>query len=118
MDSLLELFVHVDDFCNVFLPFWTAQLLTSGARQRQRDRCLSLSEIMTILIAFHQSHYRDFKAYYCQQVLAHWRSEFPGLVSYNRFVEFIPSALVPLCAYFQQHCLGDALLNHEPGFRG
>lgn len=107
MDSLLELFVHVDDFCNVFLPFWTAQSLTSGARQRQRDRSLSLSEIMTILIAFHQSHYRDFKAYYCQQVLAHWRSEFPGLVSYNRFVEFIPSALVPLCAYFQQHCLGD-----------
>ena len=62
---------------------------------------------MTILIAFHQSHYRDFKAYYCQQVLPHWRAEFPGLVSYNRFVEFIPSVLVPLCTYFQQHCLGN-----------
>jgi transposase len=108
MDSLLELFVHVDDFCKVFLPFWQQQLLTAGARQRQRDRSLSLSEIMTILIAFHQSHYRDFKAYYRQQVLLHWRSEFPGLVSYNRFVEFIPSALVPLCAYFQQTCLGDS----------
>jgi hypothetical protein len=107
MDSLLELFVHVDDFCKVFIPFWTAHLLTSGARQRKRDRSLDLSEIMTILIAFHQSHYRDFKAYYCQQVLQHWRSEFPGLVSYNRFVEFIPSALIPLCAYFQQTCLGN-----------
>lgn len=107
MDSLLELFVHVDDFCKAFVPFWNRQLLSCGARQRQRGRCLSLSEIMTILIAFHQSHYRDFKAYYCQQVSSHWRSEFPGLVSYNRFVEFIPSALVPLCAYFQQHCLGD-----------
>jgi hypothetical protein len=86
MESLLELFCHVDDFCKVFLPFWSSQLLACGARQRRRVRSLSLSEVMTILIAFHQSHYRDFKAYYCQQVLYHWRSEFPGLVSYNRFV--------------------------------
>lgn len=107
MDSLVELFLDVDDFCKVFLPFWQRQLLASGLIQRQRSRSLSISEIMTILIAFHQSHYRDFKAYYCQQVLKHWRSEFPGLVSYNRFVEFIPSALVPLCAYFQHACLGD-----------
>ncbi len=107
MESLLALFVHVDDFCKVFLPFWTNYLLTSGAKQRQRERSLSLSEIMTILITFHQSHYRDFKAYYTQQVLPHWRSEFPRLVSYNRFVEFIPSALLPLCAYFQRYCLGD-----------
>ena len=107
MNSLLELFVHVDDFCKVFLPFWYQQLLENGARQRQRGRSLSMSEIMTILIAFHQSHYRDFKAYYCQQVLSHWRAEFPGLVSYTRFVEFIPSALLPLCVYFQKYCLGD-----------
>lgn len=107
MESLLALFVHVDDFCKVFLPFWNRQLLSCGTRQRLRERSLSLSEIMTILIAFHQSHYRDFKAYYCQQVWKYWQSEFPGLVSYNRFVEFIPSALVPLCAYFQQFCLGD-----------
>jgi len=107
MESLLALFVHVDDFCKAFLPFWNRQLHSCGARQRQRERSLSLSEIMTILIAFHQSHYRDFKAYYCEQVLKHWRSEFPGLVSYNRFVEFIPSALVPLCTYFQKFCLGD-----------
>ncbi len=107
MDSLVELFLDVDDFCKVFLPFWQRQLVASGLIQRQRKRSLSISEIMTILIAFHQSHYRDFKAYYSQQVLKHWRSEFPGLVSYNRFVEFIPSALVPLCAYFQHACLGD-----------
>lgn len=92
MDSLLELFCDVDDFCKQFLPIWTRQLLSSGQKQRQRVRSLTLSEIMTILIAFHQSHYRDFKAYYNEQVLKYWRSEFPGLVSYNRFVEYTPSA--------------------------
>jgi transposase len=107
MESLLELFVHVDDFCQSFLPIFEEHLLTSGITQRRRERSLSISEVMTILIHFHQSHYRNFKAYYCEHVQTHLRSEFPALVSYTRFVEFMPSALLPLCAYFQQTCLGD-----------
>jgi Transposase DDE domain len=106
MDSLLELFCDVDDFCQAFLPKWRRQLLSAGEIQRQRKRSLSLSEIMTILIHFHQSHYRDFKAYYTDYVLVRLRGEFPGLVSYTRFVEFIPSALVPLCIYLRSSCLG------------
>jgi transposase len=66
-----------------------------------------MSEVMTILIHFHQSHYRNFKAYYCEHVLGHLRSEFPSLVSYTRFVDYIPSALLALCAYFRYACLGD-----------
>lgn len=107
MESLLELYCDVDDFCQAFLPFWNQQQLASGEKQRQRARALSISEIMTILIAFHQSHYRDFKAYYSQQVLKSWRSEFPTLVSYTRFVEYIPSVLVPLIVYLHTGCLGE-----------
>ena len=105
--DLVALFVQVDDFCQVFLPQFEAQLLSHGHRQRRRARALSVSEIMTVLIHFHQSHYRDFKAYYTNKVLPQLRGEFPGLVSYTRFVEFIPSVLLPLCAFFQQTCLGD-----------
>jgi IS5 family transposase len=107
MESLLVLFCDVDDFCKEFLPIWNRQLLASGQKHRQRPRSLTISEIMTILIAFHQSHYRDFKAYYYEQVLKYWRPEFPGLVSYTRFVEYIPSVLVPLIMYLQSCCLGD-----------
>ena len=107
MESLLELFVHVDDFCRAFLPHLEQHLISNGAIRRHRERSLSVSEVMTILIHFHQSHYRNFKAYYCEHVLPHLRSEFPDLVSYTRFVDFIPSALLPLCAYFLQTCLGD-----------
>ena len=60
-----------------------------------------MSEVMTILIHFHQSHYRGFKAYYTQHVCQHMRGEFPKLVSYTRFVELIPSALPPLCSYLR-----------------
>lgn len=107
MDSLLELFVHVDDFCQIFLPKLEQLLLNNGDIKRRRERSLSISEVMTILIHFHQSHYRNFKAYYCEHVVPHLRNEFPNLVSYTRFVDFIPSALLPLCAYFKQACLGD-----------
>ena len=54
---------------------------------------------MTLLIAFHQSQFRNFKAFYLGFVCLHWRKAFPLLVSYNRFIEYISSAIVPLCAY-------------------
>lgn len=60
---------------------------------------------MTILILFHQSHYRTFKAFYTEHGCEHLRSEFPTLVSYNRFVEFFPHALVPLLVYLHS-CFG------------
>ena len=52
---------------------------------------------MTILVSFHRSHYRTFKHYYTEYVAPHLRPYFPTLVSYTRFVELMPRALVPLC---------------------
>jgi hypothetical protein len=103
--SVLELFCHVDDFCRMFEPKWHAQCLSSGSKRRNRARELALSEIMTILILFHQSHYRTFKAFYTEHVCVELCNEFPQLVSYTRFVEFFPSALAPLCVYLHT-CLG------------
>jgi len=106
MDSLVELFCDVDDFCQIFEPYWSHQLLQSGVQQRQRRRSLNLSEIMTILIYFHQSYYRNFKAYYQLHVQCNLSADFPGLVSYQRFIEYIPSAFVPLMVYLKTRCLG------------
>jgi hypothetical protein len=94
--SLLDLFVDVDDFCLVFLPLWEQRLLAEGSKRQLR-----VSEVMTIIIHFHQSHYRDFKAYYTDHVCRHLRSEFPNLVCYERFVALIPSVLGPLLAYLR-----------------
>lgn len=105
MLSLEALFCHVDDFCQRFEPQWQQRLLSDGLQHRRRARSLSLSEIMTILIAFHQSAYRNFKWFYTQLVCRYWRRAFPGLVSYQRFVEWMPSTLMPLCAYLR-HCFG------------
>jgi transposase len=106
MLSLEALFCHVDDFCRWFEPLWRQRLLGEGLQRRSRCRSLSLSEVMTILIAFHQSAYRNFKWFYTQCVCRYWRNAFPGLVSYQRFVEWMPSTLMPLCAYLR-HCFGN-----------
>ncbi len=98
--SILKLFCHVDSFCQ-WLTTWEQAELLGVTRKRGPAPRMSLSEVMTILIHFHQSHYRNFKAYYTQHVCEHRRSEFPGLVSYTRFVELIPSALPAICLYLR-----------------
>lgn len=95
----LTLFCAVDDFCKVFIPWWNITLIQFGVVKRVREPQLSISEIMTIIIHFHQSHYRDFKTYYLEYICEHLRDEFPALVSYNRFVELMPRVLLPLCSY-------------------
>ena len=49
MESLLELFVSVDDFCQVFLPLWGQKLIQDGSKKRHRAGQLSVSEITPAL---------------------------------------------------------------------
>jgi len=93
-----RVYCDVDDFCREFLPAWERQLLEAGASQRQRPAALTVSEVMTIVIAFQLSGYRTFKHFYIDCVGRYHRDAFPRLVSYSRFVELMPSVLVPLCA--------------------
>ena len=115
--SILELFCSVDDFWQQFAPHWQQDLLTSGQRQRMRLTQLHPSEIMTIIILFQQSHYRTFKAYYTDYVQRHLQNEFPSLVSYHRFVELMPTVLVPLVAYLHTlmgQCTGMSFIDSTP----
>jgi hypothetical protein len=99
--EIVALFCDLDDFCWQFEPAWQQHQITEGSRHRWREQRLCLSEVMTIVISFHQSGYRTFKDYYLRYVTPHLRWAFPQLVSYTRFVELMPEALVPLCASLQ-----------------
>jgi hypothetical protein len=75
---------------------------------------------MTLLIWFHQSHYRDFKAFYQQYVRVNLHDAFPGLVSYQRLVELMPSTFDPhicISAYMRQcqgRCTGISFIDSTP----
>lgn len=103
--SIISLFCSIDDFCLLFEPEWHKQLISQNIKPPVCSR-LSLSEVMTIVVHFHQSGYRNFKTFYTDHVLKKYASEFPELVSYNRFVELMPQALVPLTVFLKRECVG------------
>lgn len=96
MIPLTEIFAAIDDFCNIFNTNQKGFILPNPNRKRKRICKMCMSEIITILIMFQFSHYRTFKDFYLDCILIQYRKEFPNYVSYNRFVELIPFALMPM----------------------
>jgi hypothetical protein len=70
--SIVELFCDVDDFCQSWACYGLP--LQLGPAKRGPKHSLGLSEIMTLMIHFHQSPSRDFKAYSIEPVLKHLRA--------------------------------------------
>lgn len=97
--DILSVFCDIDDFCGRLAAPAGPRRLAAGPKKRHRPNSLALSEVLTLLVLFHASHYRTLKHFYLEHVRPHRRREFPGLPSYSRFVELIPATLLPLCAY-------------------
>ena len=93
---LEEIFCIVDDFCEEFMPHWEASILEQGLYRKGWQCRLTASEIMTILILFQQSGYRNFKTFYTCHVQRHLPNAFPELLSYSRFVEQQGRVVMPL----------------------
>ncbi len=108
-DKVAEIFVKVDDFCNVFEHEFKKQSLPASSTQKKRNRKATLadSEIITILIAFHGGQFRNFKHFYCHYVCAHLRDCFPNVVSYNRFLELSHRSAVPFMLFLHYCCRGE-----------
>ena len=86
-----SLFCFVDDFCKGFENQYKKTLITNGIRKRNKPCKMILSEIITILIAFHQSGMSCFKYFYLQLMRNH-RNLFSYLVHYDRFTALIKLA--------------------------
>ena len=100
-ETLLKIFIFVDDFCKFFEPHWNEVLLgNKEENSRNRKSELFLSEVLTILLCFHLGDFKSFKSYY-KFLDKYHRKEFPNLVSYSRLVELKISCAVPLLVLFQ-----------------
>lgn len=97
----LTIFCEIDDFCREFEPKFNQQLLADGKRKRFKPSRMFRSEVMTILVVFHRSGFRDLKRFYTTLVCRYWSKDFPNLLSYNRFVELQRDCLILLGAFMQ-----------------
>lgn len=93
---LEELFCLIDDFCKEFIPQWQTELIDRGLAKKTWQCRMSASEIMTIMVLFHQQQYRNFKAFYMGHVAMYMKKAFPLLLSYSRFVEQMKRIIMPL----------------------
>lgn len=89
------LFCFVDDFCKGFEPWYKKQLISDGLMRRDRACRLSLSEILVILIAYHQPGMVFFK-YFNLDLYGNSRALFRELVHYDRFITLIKTAFPAL----------------------
>ena len=77
---ITEIFCDIDDFCKTWFSAHSQHVLPNPKRIRHKACRMAASELMTIMILFHLSHYRTFKDFYVQCVQAHMKSDFPNLI--------------------------------------
>lgn len=107
-DRLVETFCDFDDFCKSIRTQWEAMLLTDGRTPRRKhgpESRLIDSEIMTILVLYHASRFKNFKTFYNSVVLGLLRPYFPGAPCYQRFVTLTKRAWA-LLAFFLASRMG------------
>jgi len=88
-DRLEERFCEFDDFCKAIRKEWEAMLLTDGGKPSGRhgpDGGLCDSEIMTLLVLYHSSRFKNFKSFYNGIVFGLLKKYFPGAPCYERFL--------------------------------
>lgn len=99
--QITDIFSIIDEFCIEFEAEFERRAL---GKKPTRKPILSTSEVMTIMVLFQLSGFRDFKNFYNNYVRIHLRSDFPDLVSYNRFVELQKRALLPMAVFAKTCC--------------
>ena len=107
-DKITEIFFFTDEFCKEFYKVMEGHQLPEETAKKKRNKPCKLfdSEVITIMIAFHLSSYRNLKHFYLNYVQKFLKSEFPTTVSYNRFVELQQKALFPMVIFLKMMRLG------------
>ena len=105
-NKTVEIYYLVDEFLKEYDSVIT--FLGRGSPKEKEEpqiHHVQSSEIMTILILFHSSSFRNLKHFYLF-VRTHMQKDFPHTVSYNRFVELQRKVCIPLAIFLKTKSLG------------
>jgi len=102
--KLVEIFIECDDFLKGIKEFLDANTLSGTQHiRKKRERQLSESEMMTIIIYYHFSGFKCFKWYYTHVVKKIFASYFPDAFSYSRFIQLMAELNLYL-VFFMSAC--------------
>ena len=104
-----RIFYEIDEFCQELnRGLMNNKMLWHTDKNiiRNRESKMHLSEVLTIIILFHLSNFRNFKNYYLNYICVYLREAFPRLVSYSRFVELMKGSFIPLLLFLKNRRCG------------
>ena len=101
--KITEIYCLSHDFCKEFKTILSSQILGNKSK---KEPTLNDSEVITIMILFHDKGYRCMKHFYIQYVQKHLTHLFPQTVSYTRFTELMQTVSLPLTMFIKTICLG------------
>ncbi len=86
--DIIALYCDVDNFVKDKMSLQSHRQISIKTTKKKTGpkRRMSLAEIMTIIIYYHSSNFKNFKSYYFY-LAAHGKRDFPDLYSYTRFID-------------------------------
>ena len=92
--NLVEIFYIIDEFCKEIEKTMEEHNLVKDTSIKKRNRAFTMSnsEVITIMIMFHQNHYRDLKAYYINYIQLYRKK--------NPYMFFITKYFITLAGLF------------------
>jgi hypothetical protein len=102
--KITEIYYLVDDFCKEFDNNLSTKII---GKLNKRPAILNHSEVISIMILFHDKGYKCMKHFYTQYVQVHLKHLFPRTVSYNRFVELMKTVNLHFSIFIKTLCLGE-----------
>lgn len=101
--KITEIFYLVDEFCLEFEQTIKKHILGNEPKRKPRMSC---SEVITIMVLFHSGGFRNMKHFYLGYIQKHRQDLFSETVSYNRFVELMQAATLPMSIFLKTCCMG------------
>jgi len=96
-DKITQIYCEIDESCKCFDVILSKNGLGSKPK---RTSSITISELSTILVLYHLSGYKCFKAFYLKFVQSGSYARYFGTpLSYNRLIELIPRTFIYLNAY-------------------
>ncbi len=103
-NKITEIFYLVDEFCIEFEQSLKKHTLGNEPKKKPKMSC---SEVITIMVLFHSGGFKNMKNFYLYYVQKHQTDLFPNTVSYNRFVELMQGAMLPMTIFLKTCCMGE-----------